>query len=34
MLAPVPTAGLSTDEDVQHLVKKVHTLVGRELERA
>ena len=34
MLAPVPTAGLSTDEDVQQLVKKVHTLVGRELERA
>ena len=32
MLPPVPTAGLSTDEDVQQLVKKVHTLVGRELE--
>jgi len=34
MLPPVSTAGLSTDEDVQQLVNKVHTLVGRELEKA
>jgi 1-acyl-sn-glycerol-3-phosphate acyltransferase len=32
MLPPVPTSGLSSDEDVQQLVKKVHALVGRELE--
>ena len=31
MLPPIPTAGLSTDEDVQQLVKRVHTLIGREL---
>lgn len=31
MLAPVPTTGLSSDEDVQQLVEKVHALVGREL---
>lgn len=31
MLPPVSTAGLSSDEDVQQLVKKVHSLVGREL---
>ena len=33
MLQPVPTAGLSTDEDVQKLVKGVHAIVGRELGR-
>jgi 1-acyl-sn-glycerol-3-phosphate acyltransferase len=31
MLPPVPTAGLSTDDDVQRLVKQVHQLVAREL---
>ena len=31
MLPPVSTAGLSSDQDVQQLVKKVHALVGREL---
>ncbi|MGI8919724.1 MAG: lysophospholipid acyltransferase family protein [Pyrinomonadaceae bacterium] len=31
MLAPVPTTGISSDEDVQQLVEKVHALVGREL---
>lgn len=31
MLPPVSTAGLSTDEDVQQLVKKVHSMVGVEL---
>lgn len=31
MLPPVPTAGLSSDDDVQRLVKQVHTMVGREL---
>lgn len=31
MLQPVPTAGLSSDEDVQKLVKKVHSIVGHEL---
>ena len=31
MLRPVPTAGLSSDEDVQKLVKEVHAIVGREL---
>jgi 1-acyl-sn-glycerol-3-phosphate acyltransferase len=31
MLPPVPTAGLSSDEDVQQLVKKVHSMVGHEL---
>jgi 1-acyl-sn-glycerol-3-phosphate acyltransferase len=31
MLPPVPTKGLSSDEDVQQLVKKVHAIVGREL---
>ena len=33
MLPPVPTAGLSSDEDVQKLVKEVHEIVGRELGR-
>jgi len=32
MLPPVPTNGLSSDEDVQQLVKRVHAMVGRELE--
>ena len=31
MLPPVPTAGLSSDEDVQRLVERVHRLVGSEL---
>lgn len=31
MLPPVPTNGLSSDEDVQQLVKRVHAMVGREL---
>ncbi len=31
MLPPVPTTGLSSDGDVQQLVKRVHALVGREL---
>jgi len=31
MLPPVPTTGLSSDEDVQQLVKKVHMMVGDEL---
>lgn len=31
MLPPVPTAGLSSDADVQQLVKGVHSLIGREL---
>jgi 1-acyl-sn-glycerol-3-phosphate acyltransferase len=31
MLPPVPTAGLSSDEDVQRLVERVHRLVGTEL---
>ena len=32
MLPPISTAGLSSDEDVQRLVKEVHTLIGRELD--
>ena len=32
MLPPVPTAGLSSDGDVQQLVKTVHAQVGRELD--
>ena len=31
MLPPVPTEGLSSDADVQQLVKRVHSLIGREL---
>ena len=31
MLPPIQTAGLSSDEDVQQLVKRVHTLIGEEL---
>lgn len=31
MLPPIPTAGLSSDEDVQLLVNRVHALIGREL---
>lgn len=31
MLPPVPTAGLSSDEDVQRLVERVHRMVGTEL---
>ena len=33
MLPPVPTAGLSSDEDVQELVKEIHAIVGSELGR-
>ena len=32
MLAPVPTAGLSMDEDVRHLVNRVHALIEHELD--
>src|SRR5688572_11831554 len=32
MLPPVPTAGLSSDEDVQGLVKQVHSMIASELE--
>ncbi|HUS10928.1 MAG TPA: lysophospholipid acyltransferase family protein [Pyrinomonadaceae bacterium] len=32
MLAPVPTVGCSTDEDVRRLVNHVHAMIGRELE--
>lgn len=32
MLPPVPTTGLSSDEDVQRLVTKVHALVDEELQ--
>jgi hypothetical protein len=31
LLPPVSTAGVSTDDDVNELVKKVHALVAREL---
>jgi 1-acyl-sn-glycerol-3-phosphate acyltransferase len=31
LLPPVPTTGLSTDEDVQGLVKQIHTAIAREL---
>ena len=31
MLPPVPTEGLSSDAEVQQLVKRVHRLIGREL---
>ena len=31
MLPPVPTAGISTDEDVRRLVNTVHSLIGKEL---
>jgi 1-acyl-sn-glycerol-3-phosphate acyltransferase len=31
LLPPVSTTGLSSDEDVQGLVKQVHTMIGREL---
>lgn len=31
MLPPVPTVGLSSDQDVQQLVKQVHAVVAREL---
>lgn len=31
MLAPVPTLGCSTDEDVRRLVNRVHAVIGREL---
>ena len=31
MLTPVPTAGVSTDEDVKRLVDSVHSIIGKEL---
>ena len=31
VLDPISTAGLSTDEDVEHLVKRVHKLIADEL---
>lgn len=31
ILTPVPTAGLSSDDDVQQLVRQVHRMVGSEL---
>ncbi|MEP6911543.1 MAG: lysophospholipid acyltransferase family protein [bacterium] len=31
MLPPVPTAGVSTDEDVKRLVSRVHSIIGKEL---
>ncbi len=31
LLPPVPTKGLSSDQDVQGLVKQVQSLIGREL---
>jgi 1-acyl-sn-glycerol-3-phosphate acyltransferase len=31
LLPPVPTIGLSSDEDVQALVKQVHATIAREL---
>jgi 1-acyl-sn-glycerol-3-phosphate acyltransferase len=32
-LKPIPTTGLSTDEDARHLVAQVHALIGEELLR-
>ena len=32
LLSPVPTAGLSTDEDVKRLAQQVHSAIARELE--
>lgn len=34
MLAPVPTAGSSTDEEIKSLVNHVHSLIAQELEAA
>jgi 1-acyl-sn-glycerol-3-phosphate acyltransferase len=34
MLAPIPTAGYSTDESVKELVTRVHALIGQELEHS
>lgn len=31
VLEPIPTSGLSTDEDVEHLIERVHALVAEEL---
>lgn len=31
LLEPVPTTGLTTDEDVEHLIAQVHTLIAQEL---
>lgn len=31
MMAPVSTAGVSTDEDVKQLVSRVHAMIGKEL---
>jgi 1-acyl-sn-glycerol-3-phosphate acyltransferase len=30
-LEPIQTKGLTTDEDVEHLIERVHTLIGEEL---
>lgn len=34
LLPPVPTSGLSSDQDVHRLVKQVQAMIGRELETA
>jgi 1-acyl-sn-glycerol-3-phosphate acyltransferase len=31
MLAPIPTTGYSTDEDIKRLVNRVHAIIGQEL---
>lgn len=31
LLEPLPTAGLTTDEDVEHLIEQVHTRIAHEL---
>ena len=31
LLEPIPTTGLTTDEDVRHLIARVHALVAAEL---
>lgn len=31
LLEPVPTTGLTTDEDVEHLIERVHTVIAEEL---
>jgi hypothetical protein len=31
VLPPVPTAGLSTDDDVKRLVEQVHSSIAKEL---
>jgi 1-acyl-sn-glycerol-3-phosphate acyltransferase len=32
LLEPLPTAGLTTDEDVEHLIEQVHSRIAEELE--